>query len=240
MSSLIERLVDRLPAGTVRLNSPVENIEHEAEGGWTLRVSGSTDPIRCEGLILAPRAPQAAKLLANLDPDVSRELAKIEYAGTSIVTLGYRREQIGNELDGFGFVVPAVEKRRILAGSFASAKFEGRAPAGCVLVRVFIGGACQSELNALSDDQLIAIAVDELRTLLDAQGEPLFAGVVRWPDSMPQYHLGHNERVAAIESGLQRWPGLELAGNAYHGVGVPNCIHSGELAAERIRNALNF
>jgi oxygen-dependent protoporphyrinogen oxidase len=105
-------------------------------------------------------------------------------------------------------------------------------------VRVFIGGACQAELAELPDDELLAIAVDELRSLIGAQGSPIFSDISRWPHSMPQYHLGHCELVARIEQAAANWPNFALAGNAYHGVGIPNCIRSGELAAKRVAAAL--
>lgn len=191
------------------------------------------------GVILATPANVAARIARELDPQLSTELGRIEYAGTAIVTLGYQRDQIDHALDGFGFVVPAIEKRQILAGSFSSVKFAGRAPEGRVLVRVFIGGACQSELTRLGDDELRRIAHDELTSLLSIHGAPQFADVIRWPSAMPQYHLGHVELIESIEQAVARWPGLELAGNAYHGVGIPNCIHSGETAAERVAQALS-
>ena len=220
LGTLVERLVARLPAGSVRVNRSVENIVRHSDGRFTVGIGGG-ESIECDGLIVTAAAPQAAKLLAEIEVEVARALGSIQYAGTSIVTLAYRREQIGHALDGFGFVVPAVERRRILACSFSSVKFEGRAPAGYVLLRVFLGGACQNEFNALSDDELRAIVADELQELLAARGAPLFSEVVRWPNAMPQYHLGHNERVAEIERRVERIAGLELAGNAYHGVGIP-------------------
>jgi protoporphyrinogen/coproporphyrinogen III oxidase len=153
--------------------------------------------------------------------------------------LGYLRSQIAVPLDSFGFVVPAAEKRQILAGSFSSVKFADRAPPDQVLVRVFLGGACQSELMELDDQRLRTIAVDELQTLLGITGEPKFADVIRWPRSMPQYHLGHTTLVKRIEQACLEQPGLALAGNAYHGVGIPNCIHSGETAARLIVDMLS-
>jgi oxygen-dependent protoporphyrinogen oxidase len=234
LSSLVEALAARLPEGSVRLNAPVERIAR-SENRWAVRLAGSEPgELDCDAVIVAVGAPQAAKLLGDLDPALAGELARIEYAGTSIVCLVYRREQIAHPLDGFGFVVPAVERRRILAGSFASVKFPGRAPAGQVLVRVFIGGACQAELADRADDELRRIAVEELAELLDIRGEPESVEIVRWPRSMPQYHVGHGELVESIERRADRWPGLALAGNAYHGVGIPNCIHSGETAADAI------
>ena len=241
MTSLVEAIAARLPADSVRLNTPVKTIGRLPDGGWTLKLAGQgagDGALDCDGVIVAARAPHAAAMLASLDPALAADLNRIPYAGTSIVTLAYRREDIGHALDGFGFVVPAVENRRILAGSFSSVKFSGRAPADRVLVRVFIGGACQSELADLKDEQLERLAVEELRSLLDIRGAPLFRDIARWPGSMPQYHLGHCQLVAQIEAEAAEWPALELAGNAYHGVGIPNCIHSGQTAAERVRAAL--
>ena len=236
LTSLVDAIARRLPAESVRLNAAAQAVVHTANG-WEVAVqSGSAPPetIECEALIVGVGAPLAARLLGGVDAELAADLAGIEYAGTAIVSLAYRRDQIAHPLDGFGFVVPAVEKRRILAGSFASVKFPGRAPDDCVLVRVFLGGACQSELLQLPDDQLRQIAIDELHSLIGARELPLFCEIARWPHSMPQYHVGHLERVDAIQRRAGAWPNLALAGNAYHGVGIPNCIHSGEQAAERI------
>jgi oxygen-dependent protoporphyrinogen oxidase len=242
LSSLIDAIVRRLPPGTVRLDSRVDAISRRPDGSWQVCVAAASpaapETVECQGLIVAVGAPAAARLVDPLDRALGADLRRIEYAGTAIVSLAYRRPQIAHPLDAFGFVVPAVENRRILACSFASVKFDGRAPAGTALVRVFIGGACQAELAELPEDELRAIAIDELGSLIGAAGEPIFCDVTRWPRSMPQYHLGHCELVARIEQAVAAWPNFALAGNAYHGVGIPNCIHSGELAAKRVAAAL--
>jgi oxygen-dependent protoporphyrinogen oxidase len=183
---------------------------------------------------LATPAPIAAKLIASFDAELSRELAEIEYAGCAIVDLGYERSQIGHPLNSFGFVVPAIEGRRILSASFSSVKFPGRAPAGKELIRVFLGGALQPEMVDLGDDELRRIAQEELRELLGISGGACLSMVFRWQASMPQYHLGHVARVRRIEERVARLNRLALAGNAYHGVGIPHCIRSGEEAAELV------
>lgn len=238
LSTLVNALVARLPSGSLRLATSAERVDREPDGSWMVQLA--TGSVRCDGVIVTTPAYQAAALLAGVDEGIASVMRQIEYAGTSIVSLGYRRHQIDRALDGFGFVVPAVEKRRILAGSFSSVKFDGRAPDDNVLIRVFIGGACQGELANLPDAALRAIAVEELASLLLIRGEPALVDIARWPRSMPQYHLGHGERVAAIERGIARHARLELAGNAYHGVGIPHCIHGGELAAERIVQSLRM
>jgi oxygen-dependent protoporphyrinogen oxidase len=148
--------------------------------------------------------------------------------------LAYRRNQIRRSIDAFGFVVPEIEKRKILAASFSSVKYDGRAPDDSVLVRVFIGGACHGELLDLSDAELQAIAHSELADILQISGSPQLTRIARWTGSMPQYHVGHLQRVDQIEQAAARWPTLQLAGNAYRGVGIPYCIRSGEQAAERV------
>jgi protoporphyrinogen/coproporphyrinogen III oxidase len=239
LSSLVETLAARLPSGVVRLNAPVESIARTSDGRWTVAVGQApAEAMECDGLIMAASATVAGRLLKDLDSRLSADLSRITYAGSAIVTFGFRRDQIAHPLDGFGFVVPAIEKRRILAGSFSSVKFAGRAPDGSVLVRVFIGGACQADLVDLPDDRLRQAALDELRDLLGVVGMPLLDDITRWPRSMPQYHVGHCELVDEIQCAAAHWPGLALAGNAYHGVGIPNCIHSGEQAAEQICSTL--
>jgi protoporphyrinogen/coproporphyrinogen III oxidase len=163
---------------------------------------------------------------------LGQALGEIEHAGSAIVVLGYDRSQIANPLDSFGFVVPAIERRRILSASFSSVKFLGRAPNGKVLIRVFLGGAMQSEMLEQSDDQLRAVAEEELRDLLGVSGAPCLSMIFRWPAAMPQYHFGHVWRVRYIRQLLAAHAGLALAGNAYDGVGIPQCIKIGEDAAE--------
>jgi oxygen-dependent protoporphyrinogen oxidase len=187
-------------------------------------------------VIVALPAPRAATVLADLDRELSRELSEIPYAGCVIVLVGYRRDQFTRPLSGFGFVVPDVEHRRIIACSYSSQKFTERAPSDSVLLRVFLGGAGHPEVELLGDDDLQQIARSEIEELLGAHGEPQLCQVRRWSGAMPQYHVGHLARVARIFERASRYAGLALAGNAYHGVGIPNCIHSGEQAAERLLN----
>ena len=165
---------------------------------------------------------------------LAADLASIEHSGTAILSLGYRSDEIGHPLDGMGAVVPAVERSPILAVSFSSRKYAHRAPEGKTLLRVFVGGARRPEVAAMSDEELTPLVLGELGRLLRIRGEPCYRNIARWPGTMPQYHVGHKELVARIESRVAALPNLALAGNAYHGVGLPDCIHGGELAAERI------
>jgi len=232
LTSLVEAIAARLPAGCVALNTPVERISRRPDGSWDVVLGEGSEPF--DGVILANPAPVAARQLADVDAELAGELGRIPYAGAAVVSIGFRREQIGHALDGFGFVVPEVEGRKILACSFSSVKFAGRAPAGHELFRVFVGGARHPEMLDLSDDDLQRITCEELGELLDVKGTPVMARVARYRGAMPQYHVGHIKLVEGIEARTKAMAGLELAGNAYRGVGIPDSIHSGEAAAERV------
>ena len=233
MSSLVAALANRLPNGTIRPGAVVQSVRQIANGLWRLEFLAGEQEL-FDALIVAVPAQAAAKILAPCDSALSSELAGIHYAGCAVVSLALPIQNIGRPLDGFGFVVPIIEGRRIIAASFASEKFPGRAPADFALIRVFIGGALQPELAELPDDALGRLAIEEIGPILQISGEPLWVDIARCPQSMPQYHVGHIARVDRIERLTAQLPGLELAGNAYHGVGIPQCVRSGEAAAERI------
>ena len=237
MSQLVNAIAARLPTGLIQLNTRVERIERtttDAAANWCLFLAGSPAPLVFEDLIIAAPAYACPPLLERISPPLAGLVKSIPHAGCSVAVLGYSREQIKHPLDGFGFVAPRVERRKIIAGSMASVKFAGRAPEGKVLLRVFVGGALQPELNALDDAGLERLVRGELRELIGASGEPDFCQINRWLGVMPQYHVRHLELVAKIDALAGSIEHFALAGNAYHGVGVPFCVRSGELAAERI------
>jgi oxygen-dependent protoporphyrinogen oxidase len=244
ITTLTQALAAHLPPDAIQLDTPVASVHQTEDDRWQLGFSSGPPPSALrpppsfDALILAVPAHAAAKLLDRQDAALSAELAAIEYAGCNVISLAFKRSQIGHSLDGFGLVVPHVERRRIIAASFASRKFPGRAPADTVLIRVFVGGALQPELLDLPDSELRRIAIDELGELLQIRGQPLFTDIARWPHSMPQYHVGHVARVVHIERLAARLLRLALAGNAYHGVGIPQCIASAESAAEYVAAAL--
>lgn len=238
MSTLIRKLADSLPDGTVHLNHSVRSVVPNGDGRWSLRIDGEGPPWQeFDGLIVACPAPHASSMLATCDKQISEELSQIEYASCAVVSLAYRRDQIKQPLDSFGFVVPMREDRMILSCSFSSLKYPGRAPDEMVLMRVFIGGACQSGLLRLPKRELIELAEQELRELLEIQGPPSLREITLQTRAMPQYHVGHCKRVETIQRLLDQHPTLAIAGNSLNGVGVPGCIESGEAAAKRIAEA---
>jgi protoporphyrinogen/coproporphyrinogen III oxidase len=241
MSSFVEALAERLPAGTVQLASPVNHILPHERDRWLLLVGGDHRHwLEVDALITATPAYKASKLLAGLDSTLAYELAEIEYSSCAVVSLGYLRVQIERPLDGFGFVVPTVERRNILSCSYSSVKYAGRAPDDSVLLRVVLGGTAHRGLLSLTDDELVELARSEVSELLHIEGEPVLTHLSRRRHAMPQYHVGHRQRIEKINQRLARFPTLALAGNAYCGVGIPACIQSGQAAAERCLRQLKL
>ncbi len=232
LSSLVDAIAACLPPGTVRLSTAVQRVERRADR-WMLTLADGTSET-FDAVILATPAHVAARLVQPLDAELAARLASIEHQGTAIVSAAYAREQIAHRLDGMGVVVPAIEHSPILACSFSSQKYTHRAPEGQVLLRIFAGGSRSPELAEMEDEKLRTLLLAELARLLGIRGEPGYCSVAHWPRTMPQYHVGHKLLVEWIEARVAALAGLTLAGNAYHGVGVPHCIHSGEQAAQRV------
>jgi oxygen-dependent protoporphyrinogen oxidase len=232
MEELIRALAVRLPSDVVRLKARVTDVAREGSG-WRLGLrDGST--ATADAVIIATESHQAGRMLRYADPGLAHLLDGIPYASSATVTLGWRRSDIPHPLDGFGFVVPQVERRPIIACTFSSVKYPGRAPDGFALLRVFVGGASNESILDGDDETLTRVARGELSQLLGVTAPPLFSRVSRYPKAMPQYHVGHLVRVDAIEGCLRAHPGLALVGGAYRGVGIADCVRSGEDAAVRL------
>ncbi|MBN2476954.1 MAG: protoporphyrinogen oxidase [Pirellulales bacterium] len=243
LSSLIDAIAERLPQDAVLLETSVQRIERAGDG-WRVVVQAvpkdvpepgaAEQTLDFDALILATPSTTAARLLEPIDAELAADLRRITHSGTAIVSLGYDRRQIGHPLDGMGAVVPAIENSPILACSFSSQKYAHRAPQGKVLLRVFAGGARRPELAKMDEQQLLPLVAAECDRLLHIRGKPEYCNTARWPGTMPQYHVGHNDLVSRIEGRVSRIAALGLAGNAYHGVGIPDCIHGGQQAAEQV------
>ncbi len=231
MQTIVDALAREL-ADAIRLNVSVQSLAPPAAGQkWRIGLSDGT-MVNADAVICAARAGDAAALITPMDAELASRLGRIDYTSAATVNLAYRESDFPQMPRSFGFVVPVIEGRRIVAGSFSSLKFAGRAPDGCVLMRVFIGGALQKEMMALSDDEMVAAARAEIGALLGVSAPPILIRVARWVDSMPQYAVGHMALVSEIEERVRTLPGVYLAGAAYHGVGIPDCVHNGEQAAE--------
>jgi oxygen-dependent protoporphyrinogen oxidase len=230
MGALVDALARRLPEGAIRLRAPVEGLALEG-GTWRLRAGG--EALAADGLVVATPAWAASTLLAPVDAALARALGAIEYSSSATVTIAYRSADLP-ELRGFGFVVPAVERRTMIACTYVSRKFPGRAPEGYDLVRGFLGGALRPDILKESDAQLLTVVQSELFQIVGIRARPELVRVHRYERAMPQYDVGHLARVAAIEARAVALPGLGLAGAAYRGVGIPDCVRSGEAAADAL------
>jgi oxygen-dependent protoporphyrinogen oxidase len=231
LSEIVEALTGFLEAqgAELRLQSPVRTVSHA--GQWRVTLE-SGDAIEADALILAAPAYASGAILASTDPELAAALQQIPYASTATVSLAYRLDDLPRSLDGYGYVIPRSEGRGALACTWTSTKFPHRAPEGFALLRVFVGRAGQD--IPWKEGDLLEVAKDELRQTLGLRAEPLVQRVFIWEKAMPQYNLGHSKLLQRIEAALARYPGLALAGNGYRGIGIPDCIHSAEMAVERV------
>jgi oxygen-dependent protoporphyrinogen oxidase len=234
LAEIVESLVAALNAQGVHLchGVGVQSIRRSGEAYQVELENGEL--LSAQGVILASPAYNSAGLLEEVSPVLADELRGIPYVSTATVSLAYPSERLSHSLNGYGYVIPRREGRRALACTWTSTKFPHRAPEGHSLVRVFIGRAGQEEQIDWHEASLLETARQELELTLGIRAEPELAHTFIWERAMPQYVLGHPERLERIETALGHLPGLALAGNAYRGIGIPDCIHSGEVAAETI------
>ncbi|MGC8549471.1 MAG: protoporphyrinogen oxidase [Acidobacteriaceae bacterium] len=190
--------------------------------------------LTADDVVFATPAHVTAGLVEYIDTALAERLRSIRYVTTATVSLGFREQDVPRALDGFGFVVPRMEQRRINACTWTSTKFEGRAPDGHVLMRVFVGGAGAEAYAERTDDALIALARQEVDAAMNVGAEPVLAQVYRWPKGNPQYEVGHRGRVEEIEALAATHRGLYLAGAAYHGAGIPDCIENAQAVVRQL------
>jgi oxygen-dependent protoporphyrinogen oxidase len=236
LETLIQALESRLEDTDIRLKTPVIGIKktrRQTGPSWEI-MTRSGNALKAHGLVIAGPSTHAATLLKKVDSSLAEKLSAVSYASSAVAHLAYKREQISHPLNAFGCVVPMTEKRDIIAASFSSVKYSGRAPSGYVLIRAFMGGALKPELTQYDDDKLIDTARNDLNDLLGISTKPQFAVISRWPDSMAQYEVGHLERVSTMRRQIAAHQGLQIAGNGFEGVGIPDCVRAGEQAAEAI------
>ncbi len=235
LEDLPRALVAALPAQSLRMNCKVQSLT-VADAGW--QIVTETDTATVDAVIVALPAPRAAEVLEQLDPEFAGGLAAIRCASTAVINLAYPASAWDKPPLGLGLVVPAREKRTILAASISSLKYAGRAPDGDTLVRAFVGGALAPETLLTRDDDLIGRVRHELADLLGLRGAPLLTRCTRWLQSMPQYDVGHLERTEALHERARKHRTLALAGNAYDGVSIADCVRSATRAADSMLDKL--
>jgi oxygen-dependent protoporphyrinogen oxidase len=231
MQHLAETVASRLTPSSLLTGVAVQAIQREGDS-WV--VSAGTQSDAFDAVIVALPAAAAANVLRIASPDLSSELAAIQYSSSITVGLGYDRDVRQSLPPGFGFLVPRSEGKRLLAATFVHNKFPHRAPDDRALLRCFFAGRNAEEIWSHSDDEIVGIVRNELQEILVLRAAPLFARVYKWKSAMAQYGVGHLDRLDRIERLRQQLPGLALAGNAYRGIGVPDCIRSGRDAAKQL------
>ncbi len=235
MQQMAGAIISHLPPSTLHINTPVQAIQQQ-DTSWLVSAGYATDQF--DAVILATSTPAAARL--GLPTQLTSALAAIEYTSSVTIAIAYDRQVRQSLPPGFGFLVPRSEGKRLLAATFVHNKFPHRAPPDRALIRCFLGGAHHPAILDQSDEEILRLAKQELRQILHLTAEPLFTRIYKWKDAMAQYNVGHIERINAIEQGCRDLPNLALAGNAYHGIGVPDCVRSGTEAANRILQTLDL
>jgi oxygen-dependent protoporphyrinogen oxidase len=231
LGSLVEAITRAVANQARFLHKPVEALERTS-AGFRLRAAGAW--LDADHVVLACEAHQAARITTGVDARISALLDSVGYSSSMTVALGFRRNEVKDQMSGFGFLVPKRERRKILACTWTGNKFPHRVPDSLAVLRCFLGGAGGEAVLAETDDAILSAVREELRDLAGVTAEPVFARVSRWPRSMAQYTVGHGPRIQELEARLEAIPGLLVAGNAYHGIGIPDCIRMGKKAAEKI------
>ena len=231
MQHLAETVMSRLNPGALMTSAPAQAVQREA-GSWVVSAGLQSDQF--DGVIVALPAAAAANVMRMASAELSGELAAIQYSSSITVGLGYDREVRQSLPPGFGFLVPRSEGKRLLAATFVHNKFPHRAPADRALLRCFFAGQNAEKVWTLSDEQIIAVVRNELQEIVGLRATPLFSRVYKWKSAMAQYGVGHLNRLERIEKLRTQLPGLALAGNAYRGIGVPDCVRSGREAAKQL------
>ncbi len=233
LQELPSAIASRLNGTRLAMGRTVVGLRRGTAGAYQLKLDDGTE-LSADELVLAMPAREVAPLVSEMAPELAGKLRSIRYVSTATVSFGFRKEELGHPLDGFGFVIPKREQRRITGCTWSSTKFDGRAPAGHALIRCFVGSATDDSAAHLPEEQMVQMAREELRDLMGVDAKPVLTKVYRWKEAHPQYDVGHLDRMAEIDSLCAAQPGLHLAGSSYRGVGLPDCIHSGQIAAEAI------
>ena len=227
LKSGLGQLIDALRPSADVLQAEVERVESSGAG---LRVRAGGDWLEADCVVVATPAGEAARIFSATQPELAGLLAEIPYTSSITLSLGYQKRTFDHPLQGHGFLVPKKERKHIFGCTWVGNKFDHRVPDHMVVLRCFVGGDSMS----LNDQEIVDAARSDLNSIMGLEAEPVFHNVARWPHSMAQYSVGHEKRVARIEEIARSIPGLHLAGNAYHGIGIPDCVRMGQEAAAKI------
>ena len=233
MQSLSQACAELIGRDSIRLNAGVKAVAPRGKGYAVILENGET--LEADHVMLAPAAYESAEMIKGMDANLAAQMNTIEWSSSATVSIAFKKEDVKVPLKGFGFIVPRVEGRRINAATYSSIKWSYRAPDDTILVRVFVGGGHHEELvHELDDAGMVRMVLEELDTVLGIKANPLFSKVYRWYRGMPKYTVGHLERIALIDRMLTTHPGLHLIGCSYKGIGIGDCVHEAQVAAEKI------
>jgi oxygen-dependent protoporphyrinogen oxidase len=235
MQQLTDSMANAAGRKGMRIGVSVNSLQRTSDHSWSASLSDGSS-IDGDAVIVATESWTAEPLLRPLDKAIADALAAIPTSSSATISIAFHENEVGFDLNAFGVLCPLVEGRALMAATYSSTKWPGRAPKGKVLLRGFVGGPHNQEILKRSDEELVKIVIEELNHVLGLNpfAKPLFSRVFRWHLGMPQYTLGHLDRITLIEDRSSKTPGLALAGGSYRGVGVPNCIESGERAVSKI------
>ncbi len=233
MQTLAHACVDYVGADSMRMNAPVKAVEPKGKGYAVVLESGET--LEADHVMIASAAYDAAAMIKGFDETLAAQMNKIEWSSSATVSIAFRKEDVSVPLNGFGFIVPRIEGKRVNAATYSSIKWLHRAPEDKVLVRVFVGGGHHEELvRDLDDSGMVRMVQEELDGILGIKAAAQFSKVYRWPKGMPKYTVGHLGRISMIDRTLASHPGLHLIGCSYKGIGIGDCVHEAQIAAEKI------
>ncbi|MDP2968338.1 MAG: protoporphyrinogen oxidase [Deltaproteobacteria bacterium] len=235
MQQLTDRMADAAGRERMRTGVAVSSLQHTSAGGWRSLLSDGS-AIDGDAVIIATESWAAEPLVRSHDQAIADALANIPASSSATISFAFNEDEVGFDLNAFGVLCPLVEGRALMAATYSSTKWPGRAPKGKVLLRGFVGGPHNQEVMERPDEELVRVVRSEFRDILgfNPNAKPLFTRVFRWHLGMPQYTMGHLSRVELIEERSAKIPGLALAGGCYRGVGLPNCVESGERAVSKI------
>jgi len=237
--TLVHALANELGPSLLTETS-VTAISRQIDGSFDIRLvsHGANESVSTRCLILATPTDVTGRLLSPLDSSFETLLSSIEYAAVAVVSLGYRKNDVGHSLNGFGFLVPRSASLRVLGTVWNSSLFHGRAREGHSLITSFVGGTTDAAAATLEPQELANLVHREISTLLSTRSQPVFSNVTIWPHALPQYNLGHGERLAAVAEVCSRFPGLWLTGNYLQGPAIGSCVDQALAVAEEVRKHL--
>jgi oxygen-dependent protoporphyrinogen oxidase len=237
--TLVRALASNL-GSVVLTGTCAANLYRQNDGSYhvSLEGAGSSDSVSAKSVIIATPTDIAGKLLTPLATSFESLLTPVEYAAVAVVSLGYAKKDVGHSLDGFGFLVPRSAGLRILGTVWNSSLFPCRAPDGQALLTTFVGGATDPAAAKLGHEELTSLVHREIAPLLAIKNGPAFCNVTIWPRALPQYNLGHGERLASINKNLARFPRLFLVGNYLRGPAIGSCVEQALAVAEQARENL--